>query len=341
MREVTFLRKSEDACTHYRVNLPAKHLQSNGAKVNLVNSVNEINLSDVRDKIFIFGRSCTYDELNVFREIRKRGGIAVYEIDDDLLELPSWNPASVFFLKVQVVVRNFLREANHIIVTTKGLKENFRQFNSNISIVDNYIDFDYLDEAVSPKIMNKESKPIPLQVLEGKFLLLWGGSVTHKVDLKLLERPLIAFFKKYPETGLVAIHTLNRTIFNALNINQLYLVHAVPSKQYLSLLQKLPANVGLAPLINHPFNLCKSRLKVIEYMTVGKVPLSSRVGPFVKTLGGTMYENFLCSDVEWFNKFEEAYNLWEFNIIRDSISSYAYRNFDIKNSNWIPVLSSL
>ncbi len=339
-REVIFLRKSNNACTHYRVEVPLAYLQRQGIKSNAVNSLSEVDLNNVKDKIFIFGRSCLYSELEVFRQIKERGGIAVYEIDDDLLDLPSWNPASAFFLKVQVVIRNFLREADHVIVTTEDLKKSFRKFNGKISVIDNYIDFSYLNNPVSPNITNKAGEQISRHSLESRFLLLWGGSVTHKVDLKILERHLVTFFKKYPEAGLIAIHTLNRSIFNALDVNQLFLVSAVLPDQYLALLKTLPANTGLAPLADYPFNHCKSRLKVIEYMSASMVPLASKIGPYEKTLSNTIYRNFLCSDNEWFERFEDAYNHWEFSIITDSVSSHAKKNFDIKHSNWIEVLSS-
>lgn len=340
-REVTFLKKSDNACTHYRTLIPAKHLQQKGVKVTLVNSVGEIDLSNVKDKIYIFGRSCLYFELDVFREIKQRGGIVIYEIDDDLLDLPSWNPSSGFFLKVQVVIRNFLREANHVIVTTEALKKSFQKFNKNISVVDNYIDFDHESLENLPKITNKLSEPVSIESLKGRFLLLWGGSITHKIDLKILEHPLISFFKKYPEAGLIAVHTLNRALFNALSPDQLFLVSAVYPRHYLSLLKLLPANIGLAPLADHPFNLCKSRLKVIEYMSAGLVPLSSKIGPYAQTLESTLYSNFLCIDAEWLSKIENAYNFWEFKIVRESVTSYAQRNFDIEQSNWCEVLSAL
>ena len=67
-REIIFLKKADNACTHYRVTIPAKHLQSLGVQVSLVDSVDEINLSEVKDKIYIFGRSCLYHELDKFRE---------------------------------------------------------------------------------------------------------------------------------------------------------------------------------------------------------------------------------------------------------------------------------
>lgn len=340
-REVIFLKKADNACTHYRVTIPAKHLQSLDVRVSLINSVNQIDLSKVQDKIYIFGRSCLYSELDKFREIKKNGGIAVYEIDDDLLDLPFWNPASPFFLKAQVVIRNFLREADHVIVTTEPLKQNCRKFNSNVSIIDNYIDFDYLNELVLPNIINRESGVVSRHALRDRFLLLWGGSITHKVDLKVAQKQLIHFFKKYPEAGLIAIHTLNKEIFHSLDINQLYLIPAVQPSQYLSLLNTLPANIGIAPLANYPFNLCKSRLKIIEYMSAGIVPLASNLEPFSRTLKDSMYKNLLCSDKGWFPKLEDAYNCWEFSIIKDNVKSFARENFDIKKSNWLQVLSSL
>jgi len=336
-KEVVFLRKGENACTHYRVDLPVKHLFSLGFKVS---SVDSINLHNVVDKAYIFGRACLYSELNVFRDIKKRGGTVIYEIDDNLLDLPDWNPASAFYLKHQVVIRNFLREADFVIVTNECLKEAYHRYNPNIVIVDNYIDFDYLNQDVEIDLRNKEFKKVSIDILKDRFCLLWGGSTSHKADLKVLERGLIRFLKLHPDMLLIAIHTINKPILNQVSPDQIFLIPAVPPESYLALLHKLPANLGFAPLRNCPFNRCKSRLKAIEYMASGIVPVVSKVQPYLEILEKTLYDSLLVEDSDWFNVLENIYHLWEFSIIKKSISSWAHEHYDIKNSNWKEALFS-
>ena len=104
MRPIIFLKKGINACTHYRVDIPNNYLKQLKEDISIIKSVDEINLSTIKDQIFIFGRACLKKELEIFREIKRRGGIVIYEVDDDLLDLPYWNPASTFYLKVQVFI---------------------------------------------------------------------------------------------------------------------------------------------------------------------------------------------------------------------------------------------
>ncbi len=341
MRTITFLKRGNNGCTHYRVEIPARFLRKNGFQVNIINSISEIDFLNVKDKIFIFGRACTYSELDAFRKLKQLGAIVVYEIDDDLLELPSWNQASLYFLRVQVVIRDFLREASHVIVTTKNLRQNFLLLNRNISVIDNYIDFDYLSENVAFEILDKENKKIDLSVLRNRFLIFWGGSITHREDLKILEKQLPIFLKKHPEVGLVAVHCLNKKIYNEISNDQLFLIPAVLPDKYLALLNQIPASIGLAPLVNHSFNFCKSRLKIIEYMAAQMAPFASNFGPYAETLNNTPFQNFLCNGQDWLPKLEDIYAHSEFSILKESVLTYAQEHFDIKQSNWITVLSKV
>jgi len=339
MRTVTFLKRGNNGCTHYRVDLPAKFLRKQGFKVDVIDDVSKINFSILSDT-YVFGRSCTYKELEIFRKLKQIGITVIYEIDDNLLDLPSWNQTSTHFLRVQVVIRDFLREANYVIVTTEDLRQSFLTFNKKIVVVDNYIDFDYLDAACTFEIKNKVGETVNVDSLKDRFLLLWAGSVTHHEDLKILGRHLPVFLKKHSNAALVAVHFLNKEIYNAISTEQLFVIPAVLPDKYLALLNKIPAKIGLAPLVEHPFNICKSRLKVIEYASTQLAPLASNFGPYVKCLKQTPFSEFLCNNLDWGAKFEKMYTQTEFSILRESLLSYAQEHFDIKKSNWVQVFST-
>jgi len=340
IKSIIFLKKGINACTHYRVDIPAKFLTQLNFNVRIKETIQAEDLNDIDKTIFVFGRAASYDELNLFREIKHRGATVVYELDDNLLDLPSGNPATIFYLSKQGYIRSFIREANHVIVTNEALKKVLQNYNRQISCVDNYLDLDYARIECSPNLFDKHSKRLDASIFDGRFVILWAGSITHRDDLRVLSKPLLAFLHKYPEALLVAVHSLNKELLVHISNEQLCLVSAVPPTQYLNLLSKLSADVGLAPLCRHPFNECKSRLRVIEYMASSIIPLASNLGPYREILEGTPFADLLCS-VGWYEKLEWLKNEVNLEVLKEHLSQFCRERFIIQNSNWADVFINL
>ena len=339
-KSIIFLKKGINACTHYRVDLPSKHLSSLNFNVILKETIKAEDLIDVSESIFVFGRACSYDELNLFREIKQRGAKVVYELDDNLLDLPSSNPATIFYLSKQGYIRSFIREADHVIVTNSSLKKALQNYNQKISCVDNYLDLDYLSIEATPNLFDKHSKKLDFSVFDGRFVILWAGSITHRDDLRMLSKQLLAFLRQHPEALLVAVHSLNKELLVHIPTEQLCLVSAVPPVQYLNLLNQLPADVGLAPLHRHPFNDCKSRLLVIEYMASRIVPLASNLAPYREALENTPFNDLLCLG-NWYEKLERLKNEVDLRILKESLVQFCHDHFTINHSNWSNVFLNL
>lgn len=339
-KPIIFLKKGENACTHYRVDIPVKFLKSLGFNIEVKESIQAEDLNNIAGNIFIFGRAASYAELTLFRELKHRGAITVYELDDNLLDLPAGNPATPHYLSKQGYIRSFIREADHVIVTNRALKKAFQKYNQKISCIDNYLDLDYLTGDCTPNLFNRRSESLDPSIFNDRFVILWAGSATHRDDLRILSRQVLAFLRKYPEALFIAVHSLNKELLMRIPDEQLCLVSAVPSTQYLDLLSILPADVGLAPLKRDSFNECKSRLRVIEYMATRIVPLASNFGPYREVLENTHFKDLLCFG-DWFEKLEWLKNEVNLEVLSGSLVQFCQDHFTIDHSDWSGVLSGL
>lgn len=147
-------------------------------------------------------------------------------------------------------IKKVVSGADMITVTTPILAEVFREYNDNIRILPNCVDL-------------KEWKRLPLEKNEKEVRLYWGGGMSHWEDFLLLREPLKVIFKKYPNVKLVMLgwmpDGLQEMFPGRVEYHHWTNVWAYPYK-----MASLNADIGLIPLVENDFNVCKSNIKWIE-----------------------------------------------------------------------------
>ena len=130
-------------------------------------------------KIIVFNKPIPYPEpraKEVFDAIIKKHNIKkVYDIDDYWI-LSNDHPNYRLWKQnnSKSIVEQQLREADAITTTTEILADKIREFNSNILIAPNSVNL-------------KEQQWISNKKPSDKVRFLWGGGITHLVDLRLLK----------------------------------------------------------------------------------------------------------------------------------------------------------
>lgn len=109
----------------------------------------------------------------------------------------------------------------------------------------------------------------------GKTMIMWGGSPTHKEDLNVVTNPLMKIMHGHPDWLLGMVGFIHADWLNMMKREQLWQFGLVPVKYYYSLYKQVGAQVGIAPVNKDAFNLGKSNLKVIEYMALGIYAIAS------------------------------------------------------------------
>jgi glycosyltransferase involved in cell wall biosynthesis len=209
--------------------------------------------------VAVFQRVTTNDILMFMKAARRSGIRVIVDIDDDLLNIPVWNPAAgVWGLPEKQVYKDALQTANALFVSTDYLKEQYIQYNPNIAVLPNCVD---------PYYLRGLKKPNNNKV----FVVGYQGSNTHVKDLETV-REVISYIRKNPTEYIFKTfgHKHPHSFFT----------NPVQFESFYSILATMDLDAGLAPLDSHDFNRAKSNIKWMEYSVVGTPTIASLRGPY-------------------------------------------------------------
>ena len=130
-------------------------------------------------KIIVFNKSIPFSNPEYkkqFDETLKKNGIKIIFDLDDYWVLSNAHPNYKMWKdqNAQAAIENQIREADALTTTTKFLADKIKEFNPNVTVIPNSVN---LNE--QQWISNKKSTE--------KIRFLWGGGITHLVDLRLLK----------------------------------------------------------------------------------------------------------------------------------------------------------
>lgn len=298
-----------DGCGYFRLQLPFKYLNMTDdchAKIVYRFREEEIKWADLvvmqkphMDHILPFVDYC--------KRIRKP---VIIEFDDLIIDIPDWNLAREYYDNKKDKVLKFIEMAEACTVTTDYLKKLHLPHNQNIYVLPNSIDVhefkryqlgsndDVLRSLVfvnpaGAKSKNKLQQVLPqkdmLAKIRGKTKIMWWGSPTHHQDTFIVEKTLSKLAREYPDLFIMVMGDVSDNWLKEFeaNPNQLILVNPVQTNIFhktLSYLANLGQTVVIAPIVNHPFNRCKSNLKVIEGMALRCPVVASNVENYSKTI---------------------------------------------------------
>lgn len=262
-----------DGCGYYRIIQPMKELASNRLLGNQWGTESHRLLPpDWRDYDVIVGqRICNGDgqgggpaDLWVEEVTQDNSMLSVYELDDDLLNVPESNPAHEFFgnPSIQSNMKLCASKASLVTVSTEPLRQQMLKFNPNVKVVPNFIDQDVL--SIQPKRN------------DGRVVIGWCGSPTHSADFAPMGEELGMLMSMNPQTRFM---TIGANYSHGLPIDR---VRAIPWIGTTRKVYKQVAgfDIGIAPLTPSAFNDSKSYIKALEYAALGIPCVASNTGPY-------------------------------------------------------------
>ena len=186
----------------------------------------------------------------------KRQGVKIItDMDDDFHTIPESHPG---YKQVGKGDPNYLMKLDNsiyisdmVITATSELRTRLLPLNNNIKVIPNGWSADNFNWMVR-RTMYKD-----------RFIIGWGGTITHREDFQMCVNPIKRVLKTYPQ-AMVCIAG-DHEIYN--------LLKAVPEKQKLFIpmtyYDLYPAVMGwwdvmLAPLLDNEFNRAKSDIKLVD-----------------------------------------------------------------------------
>jgi glycosyltransferase involved in cell wall biosynthesis len=194
------------------------------------------------------------------------GAVLVFDLDDDLLDIPARHPDAKVLRPRANVVRRMLDVADQVWLSTPGLAERLSGIRPDAVVMENRLD----ERIWTPPVTPVSDQPVRI---------LCMGTTTHDQDFKLIEPALLRLKAEYRDR--VVIDIVGMTSQNALppglnrvapsaNGRRSYpgFVHWVTTVQ--------PAwHIGLAPVLDTPFNRAKSAIKAMDYAAMGLAVVAS------------------------------------------------------------------
>lgn len=261
--KIVAFRGDRAACFFYRLSAPLAAVAKRNPNwdISITGVMDTRKLADY--KLAILQRQYKADVFYPVLAMKKNGTKVVYEIDDDLFNVPKWNPASETLGKraVQDNIKYFLSNVDAIFTTTEHLKTLYSNYCDKIYVLPNSIDFESLHK--SPRNSAKK-------------VVAWQGSQSHDRDVSLMLPGLMAVSKR--DDALIKLWHIENEIKNAYNVPY------VPFAAFYQMFSQLDGYIGLAPLTTVFFNKSKSNLKWLEYTAHGMVTIASNVGPYADSI---------------------------------------------------------
>lgn len=199
-----------------------------------------------------------------------------------------------------------------------------RYFGKPAFVLHNFLNDEQIEES-EYVIKNREE-------CDNRFHLgYFSGSPTHLIDLRMIEKELIALMEKYDDIDLVIVGMMDlpEKLAEFKRAGRVIFREFVPFQELQYEIGRVDVNI--APLLDDDFNEAKSELKFFEAGMV-KVPSCVADTEIYRTVVKDGENGFLCGFGEWFSKLERLYldrelrrNMAE-KAYRTAIDSYAPEN---------------
>ncbi len=223
--------------------------------------------------------------LNVIRQRKAKGLKTLVEYNDNFYAPCPASPVAKEWSSPELwqTYESFLQLADGVIVTDTGLKDLFTEVTSSpIHILKNHFhhpikSFDQL----------WESKPQQLTIG-------WAGSLGHFSDL-IAHRDVFHWIVESFEDVQLSFMG-NPEIFQSLHLprKRYKVIPWASMQQYYAFLEKV--HIGIAPLLDTPYNRCRSDIKAIEMAACGVLPLLSEIGPYCNLTRLKSFQGFKDQD---------------------------------------------
>ncbi len=222
-----------------------------------------------------------HDLLPILTERKRRRLPVIYELSDNIaaphegVGIRGWfsDPVNL------ALAFQYMRMADAVQVTGPGLARRFSFLNPRTIIFANQME-----------TMGSLARPG-----DGRVTLGWAGSSGHLRDVEGVIDIVARLIQAHPQVdfALMSDESIYRLWAAALPAGRIDYSPPGSLAAYLDFLQRL--DIGLAPLLDNPYNQCRSDVKFLEYASRGVVPVLSRITPYLDTVRhgetGFLYES--------------------------------------------------
>lgn len=257
----------------------------------------------------------------------------IMDLDDNLWEVDDMNPS---YLRYGGQDNEHLNHANIIISDVEGMSVSTPHLYFLSKVRRGNLPTVVLPNSIDPEVYRYDPRLIPDN--GDKIVIGYQGSATHLSDL-MKTRVLYAIRRLMSENKNIYFYVIGmlfEELSDILPKDRIIMESGeTDHRKWIKKWQKMPMDIGIAPLIDTSFNASKSPIKYFEY-SLRKIPA---VYSYVETYQNTVTENdtgFLATDEEeWYEKLKWLVaNKTLRKRMADSAFKHTKENYTIQK-NWI------
>ena len=265
--------KDTGGCGWWRMVQPARYMDLPGHFCDI--SASQVEFDQLLDyDVIMVQRLHEWENYYILQKLKKAGKRIIYDIDDDLFNIPEHNAASEIIGKdQQFAIKACLELADVITVSTEVLRDRLREEldgDQDIEVIPNALDptegWFPLDETGSP---------------DGNLRLFWQGSSTHALDWEVCIDAVDTMMKEFSNLRIMILGFLPPVLQERANTplykGRIEFMGFSDPETYFQMTKHVRADVGVAPLVNDKFNESKSPIKFVENALMGIPTVASNV----------------------------------------------------------------
>lgn len=189
-----------------------------------------------------------------------QGAVVVYEADDIIIGVGGKERKKLMDLpkEQERMTAETISKCDLVTVTTDVIADHYGQFNDNVVVLPNYMDYMWWGE--------------PWKLSSTKNVRLgWMGSISHREDLIMIEPVIKEIMDKYANVKFIYCGTGGRKgvygedLFASIPADRKEYYVGVPLEYWPHKSKSLGLDIGIAPLLDDEFNSGKSAIKYYEY----------------------------------------------------------------------------
>jgi len=249
--------------------------------------------------VAVVQRLCTQENYNALSRIKELGIKLVYDLDDNMWAIPSYNPAYGMMKQLEPGFRKCASLCDVVTVSTEPLRVAARQalgWKTRVEVMPNCMDFQWFRPV--PEHLRKPKK-------DGEVVMGWAGTNTHTGDVNKVFAMLPALLEKFPNLRVELVGLpLPPAIKDHPRARERDFVKI---GQWPSRWASWQWDFSIAPLDENKFNNSKSCLKMLESAALSIPCVASDVAPYHDFCKPSKFlsENLLCrGPLAWQKKLE-------------------------------------
>lgn len=223
--------------------------------------------------VVVVQRCCTQPQFQFIATCRQLGAKIIYDLDDDVWDLPEYNPAHAILTKMKDGFINCIQLTDLVTTSTKTLAKRIRK---NVKNMRNMVTGKEIPIVVCENWIDERLYATPMK--RPQFIVGWSGSSSHAGDLALVTDALLTAVTERPD-----IQIEFRGCEPDESLRKIRNFYHRPWCAVAEFSARMPVwgwSIGLAPVTDHPFNDAKSSIKLMESAYCRIPCLASWVKPY-------------------------------------------------------------